>query len=541
MKTHRKLLCMLLILVLAVMPQLAFAGSFTDTQGHWAEKNIEWGVREGYLSGYPDGTFKPDAPISKAEYYRITNQFIKKNTQKLESTAKVPTAAAAFGDVKAEDWFYDEVQLGLQAGYLAGDEGENLNPTEAILREEAIWIFAKNQDLADNVDAAKRMKDFDAISAQRQGLVGAAIEKGIVKGNEKGEIMAKKTLTRAEVVTMIAQFLHPDGVPGPDPKPNPAPQGQWHWSFDNSKPNFTQGYKINPEVLGKFSEYFSPSDASLMRKAMRQSWYGSCYGMTATSGLYKEGRLKTSGLNTPNQEQISAIQPQANYNAQSMINIYQLSQHTRAFNADLVEHGISWRVGSIRQNTDDLRAYADQLKRLIDQAKAQNTTVQLAYFWEEGGHANAIYDYVASPGKLVLQVYDPNFPGLQTKEVVLDLNRGTMTAVSATNAGMNGRDINVQYSYASPTSAIMKGVKETPVLNEQALVLVEGNKTVTITSGGESWTLDPSQGLRELDSDVYVYYIPKRDTYTVKAKGALNLTIAGQDYSAGFETAADWD
>lgn len=67
-----------LILLLTGLPEVSHAAGFKDIQGHWAQKNILWAEKEGYMKGYPDGTFRPNAPITRAEYYRLTNQFIKK-------------------------------------------------------------------------------------------------------------------------------------------------------------------------------------------------------------------------------------------------------------------------------------------------------------------------------------------------------------------------------------------------------------------------------------------------------------------------------
>ena len=39
-----------------------------DIEGHWAENEIKEGVKKGILKGYPDGTFKPDEPLTRAEY-----------------------------------------------------------------------------------------------------------------------------------------------------------------------------------------------------------------------------------------------------------------------------------------------------------------------------------------------------------------------------------------------------------------------------------------------------------------------------------------
>lgn len=43
----------------------------SDVKGHWAEKAIEWAMDEGLMNGYPDGTFMPDKPLTRAEYATI--------------------------------------------------------------------------------------------------------------------------------------------------------------------------------------------------------------------------------------------------------------------------------------------------------------------------------------------------------------------------------------------------------------------------------------------------------------------------------------
>ncbi len=51
---------------------------FKDTNGHWAEKEIDKAVNSGILNGYPDGTFKPDNTITRAEMAVIINRILEK-------------------------------------------------------------------------------------------------------------------------------------------------------------------------------------------------------------------------------------------------------------------------------------------------------------------------------------------------------------------------------------------------------------------------------------------------------------------------------
>ncbi len=49
-----------------------------DYEGHWAEEYIKKAINAGYMSGYPDGSFKPDNPITRAEFCRVLSFIIDK-------------------------------------------------------------------------------------------------------------------------------------------------------------------------------------------------------------------------------------------------------------------------------------------------------------------------------------------------------------------------------------------------------------------------------------------------------------------------------
>lgn len=76
MKLCRRLLCALLLLALlipaaAAAPALGGGTKFSDIQGHWAQQQIEQAVSEGWVDGYPDGTFRPDETITQAEFTKL--------------------------------------------------------------------------------------------------------------------------------------------------------------------------------------------------------------------------------------------------------------------------------------------------------------------------------------------------------------------------------------------------------------------------------------------------------------------------------------
>ena len=53
-----------------------YAAQFTDTADHWAAEYIERAVDYGFVNGYSDGTFRPDDPITRAEFTKIVNSVL---------------------------------------------------------------------------------------------------------------------------------------------------------------------------------------------------------------------------------------------------------------------------------------------------------------------------------------------------------------------------------------------------------------------------------------------------------------------------------
>src|SRR5450756_2386873 len=56
----------------AVAPVVA-ATQLSDISGHWAEAVILKLVEKGYVNGYPDGTFLPNNPVTRAEFVKIVS------------------------------------------------------------------------------------------------------------------------------------------------------------------------------------------------------------------------------------------------------------------------------------------------------------------------------------------------------------------------------------------------------------------------------------------------------------------------------------
>ena len=78
--------------------------AFPDVPGgYWAAEVIAFAASEGWVSGYPDGTFRPEQPVSRAEAVKILNRA-------LDRRAGERSAALPFTDVERGYWAYDEIR-----------------------------------------------------------------------------------------------------------------------------------------------------------------------------------------------------------------------------------------------------------------------------------------------------------------------------------------------------------------------------------------------------------------------------------------------
>ena len=81
------------------------ANAFTDMNGHWAEKYVAACVANGWITGYEDGTFKPDQNITRAEAMAIVNRMLGRAVDK-DGIANVAGQIKNFPDNNENAWYY---------------------------------------------------------------------------------------------------------------------------------------------------------------------------------------------------------------------------------------------------------------------------------------------------------------------------------------------------------------------------------------------------------------------------------------------------
>lgn len=206
---------------------------FNDIKNHWAKDTIEKWKDKGVISGYPDGTFKPDNPVTRAELAKIL-------TLAFDLQERSPLG---YEDVKSENWYYsyleccakyipvyplpvsyetntpyqEATEKGLNY-YLPETPAMRMHVAEALVeikkdKEQINTELPSIQDIQADVTAAFKDDDYENLYAMH-GTIPENVTRmfeytylanklGIMQGDSNGYFRPYDSVTRAELITML--------------------------------------------------------------------------------------------------------------------------------------------------------------------------------------------------------------------------------------------------------------------------------------------------------------------------------------------------
>ncbi len=177
---------------------LADLQTFADVpQTHWAADPIAQLTAAGALSGYPDGTFRPDAPVTRAEFVKMLDLAL--------GLAPAPTGPSAFTDVPAGAWSQPWIAAAVAAGIAQGTSPTTFAPDATLTREQMAVLLARALHL--NQAPAPHFTDTAAIDPWAVSAIGAASAAGYIHGFPDGSVQPTATTTRAQAAEVLSLVL----------------------------------------------------------------------------------------------------------------------------------------------------------------------------------------------------------------------------------------------------------------------------------------------------------------------------------------------
>ena len=194
------------VLLMLNNPAQAF---YTDmNESHWAYQSIKFLTEIGVVVGYPDGTYKPDIPVTRAEFASMA-------IKALGQEDATVTQDIHFADIEPSFWAYNIIKKAVYFDLIPDADGQRFRPYESVTRAEAISIAVNA--LTTSQISEQRAKDIISksyedytqmpawflISAAKAQLLDLII---VMPGNE-GKLESDRPANRAEVAAILYKMM----------------------------------------------------------------------------------------------------------------------------------------------------------------------------------------------------------------------------------------------------------------------------------------------------------------------------------------------
>ena len=194
------------VLLMLNNPAQAF---YTDmNESHWAYQSIKFLTEIGVVVGYPDGTYKPDIPVTRAEFASMA-------IKALGQEDATVTQDIHFSDVKPDFWAYNIIKKAVYFDLIPDAKDSDFRPYDSVTRAEAITIAVnalttsqiseqRAQDIiAKSYEDYTQMPAWFLISAAKAQLLDLVV---VMPGNE-GKLESDRPANRAEVAAILYKMM----------------------------------------------------------------------------------------------------------------------------------------------------------------------------------------------------------------------------------------------------------------------------------------------------------------------------------------------
>ena len=179
------------------------AGSFRDvTSAHWAFASVERAAELGLVTGYSDGTFRPDTPVTRAQFVLMLWRMCGK-----PAAAK----AASFADASA-DWYQDALSWAVEKGYVNGLSDTRFGPDAPITRQQAMAILFRLNGGQSGTELTltgiyeQTFADSTTIAAWAKDATWWAVYHELVSGVGGSRIAPEANASRAQIAAILLRY-----------------------------------------------------------------------------------------------------------------------------------------------------------------------------------------------------------------------------------------------------------------------------------------------------------------------------------------------
>jgi len=182
-------------------PSVPKEALFADVASNaWYKEFVSTLISLNIMGGYPDGTFKPNKHISRAEFAKVICLAM--------GWDLITPETPSFSDVAKDFWAYSYIETARAHGVIGGYTDGTFGPNKNITRAEIAKMVAETLGLPSGTSMSQGANIFSDIGAHwAKGHINACVKAGIVGGYEDSTFRPNGNATRAEAAKMISRML----------------------------------------------------------------------------------------------------------------------------------------------------------------------------------------------------------------------------------------------------------------------------------------------------------------------------------------------
>ena len=170
------------------------SATFPDIMGHWAKEDILFLAQRELITGYPNGNFGPDDPISRASVATI---LVRELGLSMDDNQQ-------FDDVPANHWASGNIGAAANQGIITGNGHGEFKPDDPLTREEMAAILVRAYELTGSSTIS--FPDVDE-NSWSYPYIEKLVANNITTGLPDGTYAPKKNISRAEFSAMVARVI----------------------------------------------------------------------------------------------------------------------------------------------------------------------------------------------------------------------------------------------------------------------------------------------------------------------------------------------
>jgi len=181
---------------------------FKDMTNHWANEDVVFLAKRGIVNGNEDGTYNPNANVTKAEALTLVLNMI------VEDTEKIAVSDDLAEDVATDKWYVGNIQQAEALKLVSRSMDNRMSPESVLTRGEVVKILVNTVKVMEIpledtlMEEPAAFTDFNTLNPSTKEALTIGVNLGFINGLGDGTIAADQPVTRGQMAAFMKRLYN---------------------------------------------------------------------------------------------------------------------------------------------------------------------------------------------------------------------------------------------------------------------------------------------------------------------------------------------